>query len=105
MKSLSKSNKLITFIATKITDIITIIDNKGKYAVYTGGNINGIYCYIEMIGAPTKFTTSGQRSHNFGPSSYIKNNTQYLQSVISALRIIQKSICECCGIIGHKADD
>ena len=50
-----------------MTDIIAFLDNNGKYYVYTGGNINGIYFYLEMIGYPTTLTTSGQRSHHFGP--------------------------------------
>ena len=29
--------------------------------------IHGLYRYLEMIGSPTKLTTSGQRSNNFGP--------------------------------------
>ena len=45
------------FIATKTTDLITLLDNNGKSAVYTGGDINGIYIYLEMIGAPTTLTT------------------------------------------------
>ena len=35
-----------------MTDIITLLDNNGKSAVYIGGNIHGIYHYLEMIGAP-----------------------------------------------------
>ena len=57
-----------------------------------------------MIGSPTILTTSCQRSHHFGPSSSIKNYTEYLQTVISSLRTRQTNICECCGNIGHKAD-
>ena len=57
-----------------------------------------------MIEAPTTLTTSGQRSHSLRPSSSINNDTLSLQTVIAALCTIQKSICECCGIIGHKAD-
>ena len=34
-------------------DLITLIKKNGKYDVHTGGNINGIYSYLEMIGAPT----------------------------------------------------
>ena len=45
-------------------DIFTLLDNNGKSTVYTGGNIHGIYCYLEMIGTPTTLTTSGQQSHN-----------------------------------------
>ena len=51
-----------------------------------------------------KLTTSGQLSHNFGPSSSSNDDTETLQPVILALLIIHKSICKCCGIIGHKAD-
>ena len=68
------------------------------------GNIHGINRYLEIIGAPTTLTTSGQQSHHFGPSSSTKNDTASIQSVITALRMRQKSICKFCGIIGHKAD-
>ena len=57
-----------------------------------------------MIGAPTTFSTSGHRYHNFGPSYSSNNDETTLQPVIAALRMRQKSICECCGRIGHKAD-
>ena len=36
-----------------------------KSAVYTGWDIHGMYRYLNMIGAPTTLTTSGQRSHRF----------------------------------------
>ena len=57
-----------------------------------------------MIGVPTTLTTSCQRYHHLSPSSYRKNDAATLQPVIAALRTRQKSICECCGRIGHKAD-
>ena len=59
-KALSKSDKLRSFIEPKMTDLITFLDNNGKYAVYTGGEIHEIYRYLEMNGAPTTLTTSGQ---------------------------------------------
>ena len=65
-----------------MTDIITFLDNNGKSVVYTGVKIHGIYCYLYTIGAPNKFTISGQRSHNFGPSYFINNDTSSLWSVI-----------------------
>ena len=77
-----------------MTDPITFLDNNGKYSVYTGGKINGIYSYIDMIGAPTTLTTSGQCSHNFGPSSAINNDISFLHPVIVNLRTTQKSICK-----------
>ena len=67
MKALSKSDKLRAFIVPNMTDIITFLDNKGNYDVYTGGDIHGIYIYLEMSGAPTTLTTSGHRSHHFSP--------------------------------------
>ena len=57
-----------------------------------------------MIGSPATLTTSGQRYHHFGPLYSINNDTEYLQTVIAALRIRQNSVCKCCGRIGHKAD-
>ena len=58
IKALSKSEKLKQFIAPKITDTITFLDNNGKYAVYIGVNIHGIYRYLEIIGSPKTLTTS-----------------------------------------------
>ena len=87
----------------KITYLITLLDNNGKYDVYTGGNIHGIHRYLEMIGAPTTLTTSGQRYHHFCNSYLINNDTESLQPVIVDMGTIQKSICEFCGRIEHKA--
>ena len=84
--------------------IIIFLDNNGNLAVYTGGNMHVIYCYLEMITAPTSLTSSGQRYDNVGTPYSNNNETETIQPVISALRIIQKSICEYCGRIGHKAD-
>ena len=67
MKALSNSDKLKAFIAPNMTNFIIFIDNNGKLAVYTGGNIHVLYCYIGMIGPPRTFITSSQRSHHFGP--------------------------------------
>ena len=104
MKALKKSEKLRSFIAPKMTDLLTFFDNNGKYAVYTGVDIHGIYPYLEMIGSPTTLTTSGQSSHHFVHSSSRNNDAATLQTVIVALRTRQKIICEYCGRIGHKAD-
>ena len=57
-----------------------------------------------MIGAPTTLNTSGHRSHHFNPSSSRNNDAATLQPVIAALRMRQKSICECRGRIVNKAD-
>ena len=103
MKALSNSKKLKAFIYTKMTYLIIFLDNNRKLAVYTGGNIHELYCYLEMIGSPTKLTTSGQRSNHFGPSSSTNNDTANIKTIIAAQRIIQKGICEYCGRIGHKA--
>ena len=75
-------------------DLVTFLDNNGKYAVYTGVNIHGLYCYLEIIGAPTTLTTSSQCSHNFGTSPSINNDTETLQPVIVALGMRHESICE-----------
>ena len=68
MKEFSTSDKIKAFIATKITDLFTLLDNNIKLAVYTGGNLRGLYHYLEIIGALTTLTTSVQSYHNFGPS-------------------------------------
>ena len=104
MKALIKSEKLKAFVAPKMTDLITFLDKNCKSAVYKGGYIHGIYHYLEMIGYPTTLTTSGHRSHHFSSSSSRSNDAATLQTVIADLRMRQKNICECCGIIGHKAD-
>ena len=49
MKSLSKIDKIKAFIAPKMTYLITFIDNSVKPAIFAGGNIHGIYCYLEMM--------------------------------------------------------
>ena len=49
-------------------------------------------------------TTSSQLSHHFSPSSSRNDDAATLQIVIAALRMRQKSICQFCGIIGHKSD-
>ena len=46
MKALAKSEKLRAFIAPKMTYLITFLDNNVKSAVYTGGDIHGIYRYL-----------------------------------------------------------
>ena len=104
MQSFPKRDKIKAFIAPMITYLITFLDNNGKLSVYTGVNIHGIYLYLEIIWSPTKLTTSGQRSHHFGPSYSTNIDTATLQSVISDFCVLQKIICECCGRIGHKAD-
>ena len=58
-----------------MTYIITFLDNKVKSDIYAVGDIHGIYRYLDMIGDPTKFTTSGQCFHHFSPSSSIDNDT------------------------------
>ena len=87
MKSLSNSDKIKVLIDTKTAYIITFLDNNGKYSVYTGGNIHGIYSYLDMIGDPTTLTTSGQNYNNFGPLYSTNNELASLQTVIAALHM------------------
>ena len=68
MKALSNSDKLKSSISPKMTDIMTFLDRNEKSAVYTGGNIHGIYSCLEIIGYPITLTTSGQIPHHFGTS-------------------------------------
>ena len=65
-------------------DIITFLDNNVKSAVYKGGNIHGLYCYLYIIGYPTTLTTSGQHSHHFGPSYSINSYRASLHPVVAA---------------------
>ena len=67
IQELSKSNKRKELIDPNMTDLIKLFDNNRKLAVYTGGNIHGLYHYIKMIGYTTTLTTSVQSSHHFGP--------------------------------------
>ena len=91
-------------IAPKMKNLTTFLDNNWKYAFYIGGDINWIYCYLDIIGAPTILTTSGQHYHHTSPSSSINNDTTSIQTVIAVLCTIHKRICEWCGRIGHKSD-
>ena len=104
MNALTKSQKTRAFITQNMTDLITFPDKNVKSAVSSGGYINGIYRYIKMIVSPTTFTPSVQRSNRFCVSSSSNNDAATLQLVIAALCMRQKIICECCEIIGHKAD-
>ena len=83
MKALSNSDKLKAFIAPNMTDLITFLDKNGKLAVYKGGNIHGLYRYLEIIGSPTELTTSGQHSNHFCSFSSANNDTATLQQVIA----------------------
>ena len=103
-KALINSKKIRAPIAPNIIDFINFLGNNRKSAVYTGGDIRGIYRYLDMIGAPSTLNTSSQRYRNLGPSSFINNDAETLQPLISALRMRQKGICEFCGIIRDKAD-
>ena len=67
MKTLSKIDKFRYFIAPKMTYLIIFLDNNGKYAFFTGGDIHGIYRYLEIIVDPTTLTTSVQISHHVSP--------------------------------------
>ena len=82
MKALKKIEKLGAFIAPKMTDLINFLDKNVKSAAYTGGDIHGIYRYLDMIGAPTTLTTSIHSPHHFGPSSSSNNDAATLQPVI-----------------------
>ena len=105
MEALSKRDKIKAPIATNIIYLITLLDNNGNLALYTGVNIHGIYHYLEMIGNPTTFNTLGYCSNHFGPSSYIKIDTKNIQPAIVSLSLKQRSICEFYGRIGNKSDD
>ena len=49
MKPFPKSDKLKSFFAPKMEDIITFLENDGKSAVYTGVNVNELYYYLDMF--------------------------------------------------------
>ena len=81
-KEFTKSDKLRAFIAPKMKDLISFLNNNEKYAFYTGGDINVIYQYIDINRAPTTLTTSGQRSHHFIPSSSINNYSSFFSQLL-----------------------
>ena len=56
-------------------DIITFLDNNGKYCFSTGGYIHGIYRYLDIIGAPVALNTSVQNSYHLSDSYSINNDT------------------------------
>ena len=49
MKELSKIYKLKSCIAPTMIDLITFLYNTIKFAVYTGGDTNGLYHYQDMV--------------------------------------------------------
>ena len=68
-------------------DNITFLDNNGKSYFSTGGNIHGIYSYLDIIGASTTLTTSVHYAHNFGTLSSINNDTESIHPVVTDLRM------------------
>ena len=66
-------------------DINTLFYNNRKLSIYTGRNIHGLYCYLEIIGYPPNLTNSGLRSYPFGTSSSTNNDTGTIQPVIADL--------------------
>ena len=104
MKVLSNSENLNPFIAPKMTDIITFLDNNGKLAIFAEVNIHGFYCCLEVIVSPITFATSVHHSFHSDPSYFTNNDTATLQPVIADLSVRQKAICECCGRIGKNSD-
>ena len=66
-----KCDGLKAFIAPKMTDFITYLDHHGKKVSHAGSDINDLYLYLEMIGAPTTLTYSSQHHH----SIYIRTTT------------------------------
>ena len=75
-----------------MTELMTLPENNAKPAIYIGGNIHGIYHYIYIIGEPNNLNYSIDRSHTFGTSYSIKNDTSSLQPLSVALRVRNKII-------------
>ena len=69
IKPLSNFYGLKGFIAPKMMDIITYIENPVKDASYSRSDIHYIYHYLCMIGAPTTLDYSGQNSNSFDPNT------------------------------------
>ena len=57
-----------------------------------------------MIGNRTNLTSLDQIYHPLGTSSSVNTDTSSHQTVIAALSVRQKIICELFGMIGHKSD-
>ena len=71
---------------------MTLIEKNRKSSVYTGVLIHVIYCYLEIIGSPTRLNTSIHRYYNYGPEYSTNTDIETLRSVIEYLRMITKSI-------------
>ena len=75
-----------------MTNLIILLKNNRNMSVYTGGDIHGLYSYIEIIVSPTILTTSDHFYHHFSPSSSTNNDIEIIQKVVAAPCMIQKSI-------------
>ena len=76
-----------------MTDLVTFLENKGKVAIYIGENIHALYHYLSMIVSPTNLTSSVHSSNPLCSSSSNKNDTESLQTLISAICVRHKIIC------------
>ena len=85
-------------------DLVTLPDNNGKLAIYKGGNIHGLYSYLEISGASNTFNNLGQISNKYSPPYPTNNDTEPPQAVIAYLCIRPNIIFGYCGKIGNKAD-
>ena len=65
MKELSKCDKINATIAPKMIYLIAFFHKNVKSDICTGGDIYGLYCYIETIEYPTNLTYLSQQYHNF----------------------------------------
>ena len=99
---LSKYDLLKALVTPNVTDIIIYIENHGKEVHYVGSDIHYIYCYLDMIGAPTTLTCSDQNSNSFGPDTNTYSGS--LNTFISSLGDIQRIIFDCHGLTVNKTD-
>ena len=87
MKALSKSDKRKACFVPKMTYLITLPDNTGKWAIYEGVNIHERYNYLETIRSPNASTTSVQIYYNFVTLSSTNNDTATIKPAISCIHI------------------
>ena len=68
-------------------DLTTFLYNNIKPVIDKGENIHGLYSYLEMIGDPTRFTSSVYILNTFGASYFTNNDILSLQKVIESIYV------------------
>ena len=69
-----------------MTDFTALLENNRGSDIYTGGNIHGLYCYLEIIGSPPTLITLVTALIILVNLSSTNNDTAILRPVIAYLR-------------------